>query len=161
MQDWLIPIRWIHVAAASAWFGEVVVINFVLIPVLAKYDAETLKRFLTTVFPRIFTLASVLSLTAVISGAALVYLITDGDLALLTEGRWGLSILIGGSIGLALTLFHFLLENRLARGIGLGRRDISDEAITDVHAKLKTIPRLGLGVITATYVLMMFAVRGV
>ena len=60
-----------------------------------------------------------------------------------------------------LALFHFLLENRLARGIGLGRRDISDEAITDVHAKLKIIPRLGLGVITATYVLMMFAVRGV
>lgn len=36
MDDWLMPIRWIHVASASAWFGEVVVINLVLIPALSR-----------------------------------------------------------------------------------------------------------------------------
>jgi uncharacterized membrane protein len=30
-------LRWIHVLAGAAWLGEVVVINFVLVPTLASH----------------------------------------------------------------------------------------------------------------------------
>lgn len=44
-------VRWIHVLAASAWFGEVVAIHFILIPSLSSYEGEERKSFLNTVFP--------------------------------------------------------------------------------------------------------------
>jgi len=161
MEDWLIPIRWIHVVSASAWFGEVVVINLILIPALSAQDAGGRRDFLAGVFPRVFRLASFLSATTVISGALLVYLLTAGDLGMLTAGRWGVSILVGGTMGLALTLFHFFMEDKLARRIGIGCPDTTDAVLNDVHAKLKVVPRVGLMVIGTIFFLMMFAVRGV
>ncbi len=56
-------VRWIHVLAASAWFGEVVAINFILIPTLSSYQGEGRKSFLSNVFPRVFRMASILSAT--------------------------------------------------------------------------------------------------
>lgn len=161
LQEWLIPIRWVHVIAGSLWIGEVVVINFILIPVLSKYEGENRKLFLTSIFPKIFTLASVLSATAVITGLIQVLTITNGNLDILTENRWGISILIGGSLAIILTLFHFFMENRLAKKIGIGVTQSDDEALAEVHLKLKIVPRVGLGVITLIFFLMMFAVRGI
>lgn len=158
----IIPIRWIHVVAASVWVGEVVVINFILIPVLGVLDVPGRRWFLTNVFPRIFRMASVLSLAAVLSGITLVLHFTKGDLGMLTETRWGISILIGGSMGILLTVFHFFMENRLAKRIGVGCEYVpSDEQLEDVHGKLKIVPRGGLVVISTIFFLMMFAVRGV
>jgi len=155
------PIRWVHVLAAAAWLGEVVVINFVLIPALGRFDLSTRRRFLTNVFPRIFRLASVLSATTVAAGLFLVLHRTGGDPALLTESRWGVGILIGGSMGILLTLFHFFMENRLAKRIGVGcMEEPSDADLEDVHTKLKIVPRVGLAVITTIALLMMYAARG-
>jgi uncharacterized membrane protein len=152
-------IRAIHVLSGSLWIGEVVVINFILIPVLSKYRGETKKQFLISVFPRIFNLASVLSATASITGVYLIYYVTQGNLSRLTQGRWGISILIGGCLGILLTLFHFFMENRLARKIGLGKQG-DHEKLEDVHLKLKIIPRLGLIVILSIFLLMINASHG-
>lgn len=84
-----------------------VVINFILIPALSKYEGEMRKQFLISIFPKIFNLASILSATVVCTGIAMVYHITDGQLSRLFGGRWGLSILTGRSLGIILTLFHF------------------------------------------------------
>jgi uncharacterized membrane protein len=162
MDAFLIPLRWVHVIAGSTWFGEVVVINFILIPVLGTLGVEERRRFLTTVFPRIFRMASVLSATAVISGLALLTLVTKGDFSLLFTGRWGLAILLGGTLGTLLTVFHFFMENRLARRIGVGCEYVpSDEQLADVHTKLKVVPRGGMLVISTIFFSMMFAVRGI
>ena len=142
-------IRWIHVASASAWFGEVLVINVILIPALSQMVADSRKEFLNTVFPRVFKLASVLSATAVFAGLTLLLIKTDGDLSLLFDSRWGLSILVGGSLGLALTFFHFFMEQQLASRIGVGDCNISPENVEDAHGKLKIVPRIGLLIITA------------
>lgn len=151
-------IRWTHVVAGSAWFGEVVVINFVLIPVLSNYQGVARKDFLNTIFPRIFKLASILASTTAITGGLLLYNFIGFDIGSLTEkGTWGWSILIAGTMGLILTLFHFFIENLMARKIGVGDPSISDEAVEDVHVKLKLIPRLGMVVITTIFVLMMNA----
>ena len=150
--------RWLHVACGSAWFGEVVVINFVLIPALSKYQGEARKDFLNTIFPKIFNLASVLAATTAITGGVLLYNFIGFDIGQLTQrGVWGWSVLIAGSLGLILTLFHFFIENLLARKIGVGRADISQESVEDVHIKLKLIPRLGMVVITAIFLLMLNA----
>ncbi|MBI1835928.1 MAG: hypothetical protein HYR91_01550 [Flavobacteriia bacterium] len=61
-------IHWLHVACGSAWFDEVVVINFVLIPALSKYQGEARKDFLNTIFPKTFNLTSVLVATTAITG---------------------------------------------------------------------------------------------
>ena len=162
MVDPLIPIRWIHVIAASVWLGEVAVINFILIPVLGTLGIEERRRFLTSVFPRVFRMASVLSLVVVISGLTLVTMITSGDFAMLLEDRWGHAILFGGTLGVLLTLFHFFMENRLAKQIGVGCEYLpSDAQLADVHGKLKIVPRGGLLVISTIFFAMMYAVRGI
>lgn len=154
-------LRWIHVLAASAWFGEVVVINFILIPTLSSYEGEERKSFLNAVFPRIFRLASILSGTAAVTGGLLLWHHTGGDLGLLGHGRWGTGILVGGVLGGLLTLFHFFMENQMARRVGVGCPDISAEVVEDVHAKLTLVPRIGLVVISTIFVTMLWAVRGV
>lgn len=149
-------VRWLHVICGSAWFGEVIVINFVLIPALSKYQGASRKDFLNTIFPKIFNLASILAGTTAVSGGLLLYHHIGFNISELTErGSWGWSILIAGSLGLILTLFHFFIENLLARKIGVGNPDISQDAVEDVHLKLKLIPRLGMVVITTIFVLML------
>ena len=151
-------IRWVHVAAGSAWFGEVVVINFILIPALSRYQGDARKDFLNLIFPKIFTMASILSATTAITGGILLYQFIGFDVTELTRrGSWGVSILIAGTLGLILTLFHFFIENLLARKIGVGDPEISKEDVEDVHLKLKIVPRLGLLVISTIFFLMLNA----
>jgi len=158
--DYIIPVRWIHVMASTAWFGEVVVINFVLVPVLSHFEGDARKRFLGTVFPRVFRLASVLSATAVVTGGILFWRVSNGfDLGFMTQSRYGISLLIAATMATLLTLFHFFVEDRLARRVGIGNPDTSQEIVEDVHVKLKFLPRAGLGVITTIFFLMMFSLR--
>jgi len=153
-------IRTIHELAGSLWLGEVVVINFILIPVISKYKGEIRKQVLVSIFPKIFTLASILSATVVITGLFLVYYLTNGNFGILTSGRWGLSILVGGSLGILLTLFHFFLENKLAKKIGLGKQG-DDEKLAEVHLQLKIVPRIGLIVLLTIFLLMINAAHGI
>lgn len=151
-------IRTIHVLSGALWIGEVFVINIILIPVLSKFHGDLRRAFLISIFPKIFHLASVLSAGVVITGMIMVYYLTNGNLENLLHGKWGLSILIGGSLGIMLTLFHFFMENRLARKIGLGKEG-DDEKLAEVHLRLKIVPRLGLLVISIIFLLMLNASR--
>ena len=159
MESYFPFIRTLHVISGALWIGEVVVINFILIPILSRFTGEMRKQFLINIFPRVFRMASVLSATVVITGMFLVYHMTNGELDRLLSGRWGLSILVGGSLGTLLTLFHFFMENRLARKIGLGKMG-DDEKLAEVHLKLKIVPRLGLLVILTVFLLMLNAAHG-
>lgn len=151
-------IRFIHVVCGSAWFGEVIVINFILIPSLSKYQGIARKDFLNTIFPKIFRLASVLAGSTAVTGGILLYNFIGFNFSeLLERGTWGISILIAGTLGLILTLFHFFVENHLARKVGVGDPNISAKDVEDVHIKLKFIPRLGLVVISTIFLLMLNA----
>ena len=158
--DWFGFLRWIHVLAASAWYGEVVVINFILIPLASKLKGENRKIFINKVFPRVFKLASVLAATTGITGIIILLIKLGGRWELLYNNNWGRFMLVGGGLGFILITFHFFLENNMARKAGIGKKDISKEAIDDIHTKLKIVPRLGLFVITLIFTFMMFAVRG-
>lgn len=160
--DTFAPIfRWIHILAGGAWLGEVVVVVFIVVPVLIRLDHERRGWFLSTIFPRVFRLASVLSATAVAAGAALYLASNDWSLnvdRLLTE-RWGLSILIGGTLGLALTVFHFVVEGRLEPIVARAQSgEIDEERLVRF---LTVVPRVGLGVLVVVFGAMMYAARGV
>jgi uncharacterized membrane protein len=157
-------LRWIHVIAGAAWLGEVAVVCFLLVPILAHLDKDKRTWFLAAVFPRVFRLASVLSLTTILAGAALNLSLNgwrvDVAFARLTSTRWGWSILVGGFLGLSLTFFHHVLEHRFEPHV-LGTHDDPDDAeFAVIVRRLQIIPRVGLGVLVLTFLLMMFAVRG-
>jgi hypothetical protein len=80
----------------------------------------------------------------------------DTAIVRLTSSRWGWSILIGGLLGLGLTLFHFVAEHRLEPHVLAAREDPDSEAFTLILRRLRIIPRAGLGVL----LLMMVTARG-
>lgn len=150
-------IRWLHIISGTAWLGEVITINFVLVPALLKMDIENQKEFVRKTFPRVFRLASVLSLTAILSGALMSYLITGWqNLPQLLGTRWGLGIFGGGSLALLLALFHFLVESRLKPIAS----SATEEDVEQIITILKIVPRAGLAVILLIVLLMMYAARG-
>ena len=158
--DWLNVVRWIHVISAAAWLGEVIVINVVLVPSLNSVPEEDRGSFIAKVFPRLFRLASVLALTALLSGLAMSYLITEWqglDDALTT--RWGVAILVGGILGLLLATFHFVVESRLRPLASSLDQAPSPEEVDQVMRFLRIVPRIGMVVIFAAFLLMMVAAR--
>ena len=162
MDTFYIITRWIHIVFAAGWFGEVVVINFVLIPALSKLDRETREKVVTNLFPKIFNLASVLSLTALVSGYTLFWMLTDGDWHyFFNNGIRGKALLLGMSLGTLLVFFHFFIENQMAKKIGIVCNNSGHEMLEDIHLRLKIVPRLGLLVITTILVSMMIAARGI
>ena len=150
--------RWIHIGAAGAWLGEVMVVVFVLVPVVSKASGDRRSWFLSTVFPRVFRLASVLSLTVLIAGMFLWLTMNNWQLNLdrLVTEQWGLAILVGAVFGTALTLFHFVAEGRLEPLV------MSDDPDTQetVIRRLQLIPRYGLVVLLIAFGSMMYAARG-
>jgi len=160
----VIIFRWIHILAAGVWLGEVVVINIILVPVLARLDPDKRGWFMAAIFPRIFQLASIVVATVLLSGAALNLSMSAWDLGTavsrLAPSRWGTTILIAGLLGLALGLFHFFAEGKLEPRI-LEVKDSDTPADFDAVVRhLKIIPRVGLGILFVIFILMMYAARG-
>ncbi len=58
MNDYLHIIRTIHVISGSLWIGEIAVINFILIPAIAIQSGEIRIKFIQTIFPKNFRMAS-------------------------------------------------------------------------------------------------------
>lgn len=156
-------LRWIHILAGASWLGEVMVVSFILVPALSRIEADKRGWFMATVFPRIFKLATILSVTTILAGAALNLSLSgwrvDVALIILTSTRWGQSILIGGALGLGLTLFHLFIEHHLEPHVRNADEFIDDEAFADIMFRLRIIPRVGLGVIFLIFFLMMFAAQ--
>jgi uncharacterized membrane protein len=159
--NWLVVVRWIHILASAAWLGEVITINFVLIPMLFRVALQDRRRFIKDVFPLVFRLASILSLITVAAGLALNYLITEWRyLDIYFTTTRGIAILVGGLLGLFLIVFHFALQRRLEPLIDALNDESGEEDVQAVARYLQIIPRLGLGVMILTFILMMYGARG-
>jgi len=158
--SWYLALRWLHVFAAAAWFGEVVTINFVLVPAVSRLSSQDGSRFLVDIFPRIFRMASYLSATAVLTGLVLAWFRYSADLSTLWSTGSGRAFLVGATLGLLLTTFHFILEPRLD-GMICTAAESGDLELSDrVISLLRIVPRVGLLVIGSTLLLMMIASRG-
>ena len=154
-------LRWVHVLAGAAWFGEVVVITLVLVPLVSKSAHESQIAFLARVFPSIFRLASWLAAASVLAGIVVLVLKLHGHWAALWSTEGGVVTLIGAGLGIALALFHFIAEPRLD-GMICAAEESGDIALTGkIMRTLRSVPRVGLGVTTMTVVAMMIGARGV
>lgn len=152
--DIVTVLRWLHALAGAAWFGEVIVIVFVLVPTVTRAAPDRQRWLLANIFPRMFRLASVLIATVLIAGL-LLNLAMSGwavDWEMLTTTRWGRSILIGGILGGALGIFHFVAERKL-------EPMVTDEAadLDVVIRRLKLVPTVGLTILVVVISLMVLA----
>ncbi len=152
-------IRWVHILAGAIWLGAVVMVVFVIVPSLLKLAEPERGTFAKTVFPGVFRLASIASLTVIAAGIALYFERFDWSIQLspLVTGRWGWSILIGSVLAVLLTLFHFFAEERLAPHVrGAGEVPVSPRVL----AILRFAPRVGLTILVTVTILMAYAARG-
>lgn len=153
-------LRWVHILAGAAWLGAVVMVVFVIVPSLGKLEEPKRGSVAAIILPRVFRLASVLSVTVVTAGMALYLERFDWKFQLepLMTGRWGWSILIGGLMALLLTLFHFFAEERLAPHVKAGRDGPIDSQVMTI---LRIAPRVGLTILVTVVILMAYATRGI
>lgn len=143
------------------WLGEVMTINFVLLPALFRADAKDQMTLLNTVFPYVFRLATVLGGTAVLSGLTLVLLYTGFNLSPLIYSRWGWLLLTGGTLGTSLYTFHLFqesgMERSLAAHMAFAVADNDRKAMTALLRKLAIFPRAGMIVLLIIVSLMIAA----
>lgn len=157
---WFVVLRWVHILAAAAWFGEVVTINFVLVPAASRFEGQERARFLSAVFPRVFRQASVLSAIAVITGSGLFIHRYHANWTAVWHTPIGTALAIGALMGLALTLFHFFMEPRLGKLIHIADAEGDRQMADLIVRRLRLIPRVGLGVIGSIVLFMMAGARG-
>lgn len=152
-------LRWIHITAGVAWLGAVTMVVFVIVPSLLRLDEAHRGAFAAVVFPRVFRLASVLSVTVIVAGIALYLERFDWRLRLepLVDGRWGWAILIGSLLTVLLTAFHFFAEARLAPQVKGASGSPIDRRVVSV---LRIAPRVGLGILLTVLFLMVLAAHG-
>lgn len=154
--------RWIHIVAGAAWLGEVVTVVFVLVPAALKLQGEARASYIAETFPRVFRIASVLALTTLAAGAWLNYLMTGwNNLDVFFFSRRGIAILIGGALGLGLTLFHFFVEGRLEPKVNALAVRADQEEMERITIFLTWIPRVGLVVLIVIFLFMMIGARGI
>ncbi len=159
--DPFIFFRWLHILAGAAWFGEVITINFIVIPGLRSMDGADRRRLIGILLPRLFRLASALALLSISSGLINTYLLTGwDDLSLFFSTRWGISIFIGGLLGISLALFHFFIESRLEPIAASMDEHTSEARVAEVMKFLGLVPRVGAVVMLVVFILMMYAARG-
>lgn len=161
LAELLFVVRLIHVAAGVAWLGEVVTVNFVLIPALRATAQRDRVLILERVFPGVFRLATVLGAFTIAAGATLFLLTTGGDVSRLWTTAWGVRILIGGILGGAVFAFHLLQESRLEGTLAhqLEDIDLAPERAEVLLARMQVIPRVGLGILVLCILFMSAAAR--
>lgn len=161
MFHWQTIIRWIHILAGAAWLGEVITINLILVPAISNMPLTERKQAIANIFPRIFRLASALSLTTVSAGVLLNYAITGWQrLDLYVTSPRGLATSLGALLGLVLTAFHFFAESRLEGRVTALVETEGAEEVDEILRYLRIIPRAGLGVLVLIFLLMMIGARG-
>lgn len=155
MPTWINLARWLHILSAAAWLGEICLMAFVLIPQVAKMPAEGRGQFMTHFFPRISRLASHLIAVTMLSGLWLNYLMTGWrQMDVYLTSRHGLFVLAGGALGLLIALVHFGVLGQFEARFAAGDQQARTLRLMQI------VPKVGLVVISLSFILMMVAARG-
>jgi uncharacterized membrane protein len=159
----IFALRLVHVVAGVGWAGEVLTLNFVLLPALFKARANDRAMLLQTVFPYVFRLATVLGGIAIISGLGLLAWYTQLDLTRLVTSTWGWRVLVGGSLGGGLYAFHVLQESGMEHSLAahlVFLTDTDDPRVAEPLLRhLALFPRIGIVVLLLVIGLMSAAAR--
>ena len=73
--------------------------------------------------------------------------------------RWGVGIIIGGSLALLLTIFHFFVESHL-EPIAVTADERTEIDVEKIIAVLNVVPRIGLIILVLIVSLIMLAAKG-
>lgn len=156
-------VRAVHEIAGIAWYGEVFFITFILVPVLKRLPPRSKGPLMIKLFPRIFQTATILASLTVGAGLLLAGLYSGFHLAVFLSGPWGLSILVGGLMGLFILVMHLAVESVELRSL----LDVDPAKAAEFPEKLRTlekraerIPRAGFAILSATLLLMIYAAHG-
>jgi len=77
-----------------------------------------------------------------------------------SSGRWGHALLLGGGLAWGITIFHFVVESILAKRMGFDS-SADPQAMAKFHVVIQKVPRVAMVVLSAIFLLMMIAARGI
>ena len=163
MVELLSLLRWIHMYAGIAWWGEVFFITFILLPTLAKLPRDSKGPLMLRIFPRIFNVATITASLTVASGATLALFYSNFDVSVFVDTPWGLTILFGGIMGLFMFVLHAtveVIEMRDLRDVRPAEASAFPAALITLERRVKLLPRVGFVVLTAAILLMTYASHG-
>ncbi|MBP9215250.1 MAG: hypothetical protein KBF36_11870 [Chitinophagaceae bacterium] len=151
-------IRHIHVLSASIWLGMVVVMNFGLMPSVVKKLTQNDVDILKPIFKNVTNLVSISAASTFITGGIILWMQTKFNFLEMLESTRGTLILIAGSLGFIVTVFHFFAESKVEKYLRT-RLSNKDELLVG-YKGIEFIPKIGLIVVSAIFVTMLIAVRG-
>lgn len=158
MATFLYIVRLVHVVSGVGWLGEVITINFVLLPALFRAKTDDRLVLLNTVFPYIFRLATVLGGAALLSGLIMVLWYTQLHLLHLADSSWGRLIAAGGILGGLLYFFHVFqeagAEQSLAAELAFTLESDDPRALRRLMNHLAIFPRGGMALLVIIIALM-------
>lgn len=150
--------RLIHLISGVGWLGEVITINFVLLPALFRARSDDRIVLLNTVFPLIFRLATVLGGAALLTGLIMVLWYTQLHVLSILASAWGRYILIGGGLGAVLYFFHVFqeagAERSLAAELAFTLDSDDPKAVERLMRHLAIFPRGGMALLVIIIALM-------
>ena len=159
MTDLIFVLQLIHVVSGVGWLGEVATVNFVLMPALVRTKGDGRRAILDSIFPLVFQLATILGGSAILSGLGLVLWYTQLRPSLLFERPRGWLILVAGTLGVLLYVFHLLQESGAERTFATRLAAATGEPAVEAQLlrRLVIFPRLSLIVLTLVVGLMIAA----
>ena len=152
-------IRNVHVLSASIWLGMVVVMNFGLMPLVAKKLLQHEVDILQPIFKNVTNLVSISAFFTFVTGGIILWIQTKFHFVEMIKNTRGILILIAGGIGFIITLFHFFAEGKVEKY--LKNRLPNKEELLVGYKGIEYIPRLGLLIISSIFITMLIAVRGI
>ena len=152
-------IRHIHVLSASIWLGMVVVMNFGLMPSVVKKLTQNDVDILKPIFKNVTNLVSISAFFTFVTGGIILWLQTKFNVLEMLESTRGTLIFIAGSVGFVVTVFHFFAESKLEKYLR-SRLPNKNELLVG-YKGIEFIPQIGLVIVSAIYITMLIAVRGI
>ena len=156
MEATAIALGVVALVALAAWVGEVVTLNFIIVPGINALDEAGRAAFIGRYLPRFFRMATVLALTTVLSGLGVGLIAAYGpDIPHAVPVGGSAEVLIAAILIVALACFHLVAQSRLRPIVESFAVTPDPEKVGFVTRFLGIVPRIGLVVIVGAFVLLM------
>ncbi len=151
-------IRNLHLLSAAIWLGMVVVMNFGLMPSVSKKLTQVDVDILKPIFKNVTKLVSISAFSTFVTGGILLWIQTKFHVSEMFESIRGTLLFIAGTVGFIVTIFHFFAESSVEKY--LKSRLPNQEELLVGYKGIEYIPRIGLVIVSAIFITMLIAVRG-
>ncbi len=151
-------LRNLHVLSAAVWLGMVVVMNFGLMPFVAKKLTQNEVNTLKPIFGKVKKIISISALVTFLTGGGVLSIQTKFNVVNMLESTRGTLIFIAGSIGFIITIFHFFVEDKVEDFL---RSKLPKDELLVGYKGMAFIPVVGLIIVSGIFITMLIAVRGI